>query len=1098
MSPLTSGVTTGELPTDRLRSATGAFRRSSLDFVLSTSAGSLLAAVGQTEDSALFLILLAAFKALLWRYTEQADILVGVPAAGQHVSADVHSDPAEELLGVRTELGDNPTFRELLARVRASVFEVRAATEARPGIVLRNIFSMSLAREIGLEGMDVALHVTPSQSGLCGRLYYNAELFDVDRMERMVGHWKTLLAGIVADPDQRLSALPLLTATERHELLVTWNSTQTESPREGCLHDFFERHARQTPDAVALTFGDRQWSYGEINCQSNRLAHHLQGLGVRPDAPVAICLERSAEMIVGVLAILKAGGAYVPLDPDYPLEQLEFVMQDAETEVLLTTRTIAANLPLKAAHLICLDDAKAALANQPTTNPACTAGPENAAYIIYTSGSTGKPKGVIVDHGNAVHLIQARMQYSTELIERFALICSIAFDASVVVIFNTLSVGGTLALPPQGAERDVARLCEWIERQQVTHWVSVPALYNLLLEQPVQRLASLRAVIVGGEACSAATVRRHRELLPGAKLYNEYGPTEGTVCSTVYHCAGDPGNSSVPIGRPIPNVRLYVLDSNMNPVPVGIPGELYLGGAGVARGYLRRPELTAERFIADPFGDAGCRLYRTGDRVRYLADGNLEFLGRVDHQIKIRGHRVELGEIEAALRLDPAISEAVVLVRQSEGKRPQLVAHVVPKPLRRPTPVRLRRALRGRLPNHMVPAFYRLHDALPLTPNGKVDRQALGALDLQSGSPDREYTPPTDEIELKLATIWRQLFDLRRIGGCDDFFELGGDSLLAAGLCARIEQEFGQVVSPDLLLERPTIRQLASVLRHPSRETSASLVTIQSGRAGPPLFCLPGIGGNVMEFRGLAQLLGAEQLVYGFRPVGADDGHPPHTSIVEMATHNIHHMRLVQPKGPYYLAGYSLGGVVAFEMALQLRAAGETTALLALLDSRLWLPPVSLSTTQRLRLHWQNLHQGDHLGRWNYLRERARILVERIRRGNLRHQEDDVVFGLDLSPASRKLAHVHWRAWRDYQPRVLDNEITLFVAHNHPGLATATQDDDPTLGWDRWTTQPVVVTRTACRHVDLLRASGLRAMAQHIARCLQARSENRFQLTKAH
>ena len=397
---------------------------------------------------------------------------------------------------------------------------------------------------------------------------------------------------------------------------------------------------------------------------------------------------------------------------------------------------------------------------------------------------------------------------------------------------------------------------------------------------------------------------------------------------------------------------------------------------------MRRPELTAERFIPDPFGPIGGRLYKTGDLVRYLPDGNLDFLGRIDNQVKIRGHRVELGEIETALCRDPAISQAVVLVRQAKGKRRQLVAHVVSKQSPPPFSTQLRRVLRDRLPEHMIPAHVRVYGAFPLTPNGKIDHRALSMRDLQTVA-RRDYTPPADEIESKLATIWEQLFDLQPIGAYDDFFDLGGDSLLAAGLCARIELEFRQVFSPDLLLERPTIRQLAVLFRSPpARDRDPAIITIQAGQSRTPLFCLPGIGGNVMEFRGLAQLLGLAQPVYGFRPIGADDGQSPHESIAEMATHNIQQMRRVQPHGPYYLVGYSLGGVVAFEMALQLRDAGETTALLALLDSRLWFPHVALSTSQRLRLHWRNLYRSSNLGRWSYLRERGRLLAARIRRGN--------------------------------------------------------------------------------------------------------------------
>ena len=588
-----------ELPTDRPRPANRPFRGATLEFAIPESLSAALAALGRSECTTLFTTFLAAFKTLLWRYSGQSDILVGGPAAEQNApEANGRSGRSVSLLAFRTDVGENPTFRELLTRVRTTVIEGRAHAdfpvelwrriaprrgETSETCLFQHVFTMTGAsdNECDASRFDLAIHMAGSENGLCGRLDYNADLFDADRMERMVGHWTTLLAGIAANPDQRLSELPLLTPAERQQLLVTWNPVQTDAVSEACLHEFFERHAQRAPDAVALIFADQQWTYGEINIQSNRLAHHLRTLGVGPDVPVAICLERSPEMIIGVLAILKAGGAYVPLDPTYPAEQLAFMLRDAEAPVLLTTRRLAANLPLQGIHLICLDAAGAALADQPTSNPVRTAGAENTAYIIYTSGSSGRPKGVVVDHGNVVHLLRSRAQFFNDTIERFALIASIAFDASVVVIFTTLSNGGTLALPAQGAEQDVVRLCEWIQKQRVSHWASVASLYDLLLEQPPERLASLRTVSVGGEVCPPATVRRHRELLPNTRLYNEYGPTEGTVCSTAYPCAVDPADRSVPIGRPLPNVRVYVLDSYLNPVPVGVPGELYLGGAGV-------------------------------------------------------------------------------------------------------------------------------------------------------------------------------------------------------------------------------------------------------------------------------------------------------------------------------------------------------------------------------------------------------------------------------------------------------------------------------------------------------------------------------------
>ncbi len=1064
-----------ELPTDRPRSSKRSGSRRSKRFQLGYELSQSLESLAQRRGAPLPVVLLAIVEALLWRYTREDDIVLGV----------VSSEPGgAQVLAARCNVGGDRPFAELLENASKAWFE---AAESRPvSAPLAVLFACDLAGdsiELGSLPVEFELGIVVRRKAaeFSLELVYDADLFQPARIGRLAGHFATLAFGVAAHPRRRLSNLPLLTAEEQRQQ-AEWNATGADYPRRACIHELFEAQAERTPEAIALEWETGRLTYREVNERANRIAHYLRTLGIGPEVPVAICLERSPELIVGVLAILKAGGAYVPLDPSYPQERLAFMLEDTAAPVLLTTRRLSGDLSSREIHPVFLDEVDAIVADQPHADLIGAAHPDNAAYIIYTSGSTGQPKGVVVEHRNVVHSTWSRMARYPSGVDSFLLVLSIAFDGSVAAIFWTLSAGGKLMLPPPGAEKDFVGLAHWIEKYRITHSISVPSLYNLLLTQPVSRLKSLRTVIIGGETCPPALVERHLELLDGAELHNEYGPTEGTVWATAYHCATPPAGRSVPIGRAVANVKLHVLDPSLKPLPVGVPGELYLEGEGIARGYHRRNELTAERFVANTLDGHSGRLYRTGDLVRYLDDGNLEFLGRVDSQVKLRGYRVELGEIEAALRRNPAVAAAAVLCRQSETLQEHLVAYVVANADPAPSPRRLRRWLRDSLPDYMIPAHFIALDALPLTPNGKLDERALPRPDRSAAARQQGYAAPRDELERALVTLWEQAFGLQPIGACDDFFDLGGDSLVAAALFARVEHEFGRALALDVLLERPTVRLLAELLREkPAGDVASSAITIQSGDGTAPLFCLPGIGGNVMEFRALAQRLGPRQTVYGLRPAGLDDGRQPHESIADMAACAVAQMRAIQPHGPYALAGFSLGGLVAFEMGHQLRAAGESISLLALLDSRMWSPPVALSTRQKLRLHWQNLYRSSNRGRWHYLRERLRLLWGRICRGNLGHAEDDVIMGLDLSPSSRQVARAHWRAWREYEPRVFDGALTLFVAQHHPDMSAAVDSHDPTLGWARWTTQSVDVHMTNRAHAEVLRASELEILAAQLA-----------------
>ncbi|MDQ3257079.1 MAG: amino acid adenylation domain-containing protein, partial [Acidobacteriota bacterium] len=555
-------------------------------------------------------------------------------------------------------------------------------------------------------------------------------------------------------------------------------------------------------------------------------------LGVGPDVLVGLCCERSIEMLVGIYGILKSGGAYVPLDPSYPKERLAFMLDDTRARVLLTQQRLVEKLPRHGAQVLCLDTELQGFDGESRENPINEAGAENLAYVIYTSGSTGQPKGVPIAHGNLLHSTRARLSYYREPVARYLLLSSFAFDSSVAGIFWTLCQGGTLVVPQEGIERDPREVIALVEESRVSHMLSLPSLYRLMLaEAKSQQPTPLRTVVVAGEACPVDLIAQHRQTLPETELFNEYGPTEGTVWSTVYDCrAVEPGRQ-VPIGRPIANTRVYLLDRHLNPVPVGVPGELHVGGAGVARrGYLNQPELTAARFIPDPFStEAGARLYKTGDIARYLSDGNIEFLGRSDEQVKIRGYRIELGEIESVLRRHEAVGEAVVIAREDTPGDKRLVAYLVRDGKATPNISELRHFLTEKLPEYMVPSAFLFLRAIPLTPNGKVDRQALPAPDQTRPELEEGYVAPRTELERYLASTWGESLGVEKVGVHDHFFELGGNSIQAAIIINKLQAKMGEYIHVATLFRKPRIADLASYLKEHYPSAVANIAGAQAG-----------------------------------------------------------------------------------------------------------------------------------------------------------------------------------------------------------------------------------------------------------------------------
>jgi aspartate racemase len=841
---LADGPPVLELPTDRPRPAVPTKRGATESLVLPPSLSRALVALGQQEQATLFMTLLAAFQALLGRYTGSDDVAVGTPIAGRS------RVETERLIGVfvntlvlRTDLSGNPTFRELLRRARGvalgayahqDVPFARLVEELRPErsltlnplfqvmFVLQNMPRETLAMpdltlsrlevESGTTMFDWTLTLVEEVDGLHATLEYDADLFDAATIERVLGHYRTLLEGAVADPDRRLADLPLLTGGERQQLLVEWNRTDTDYPRDRCVHQLFEAQVERTPEAVAVVFEEQRLTYGELNARANRLAHHLRALGAGPEVPVGICVERSLEMVVGLLGILKAGGAYLPLDPDNPPERLAFMLQDAQAPVVLTQARLRPRLPRSQARIVCLDADAEAIARHSGSNLASEVSADNLAYVTYTSGSTGQPKGVEVRHRGVARLLCGVDYVSLDPTETLLHLSPLAFDASTFEIWGALLHGARCVLFPEQVPT-VGGLGRVLAEHRVSVLWLTAALFNTIVEDAPEILAGVGQLLVGGEALSADHVRRALLRLPATTISNGYGPTEGTTFTCCYRIpsARAVDAASVPIGRPIANTRVYVLDRYRQPVPVGVPGELYIAGAGLARGYMNRPALTAEQFLPDPFGAPGERLYRTGDQVRWRGDGNLEFLGRLDQQVKLRGFRIELGEVETVLGQHPQVRQAVVLLREDHPGDKHLVAYVVPRE-ERPEPGRLRDLLRDKLPEYMVPSVFVMLPRLPLTTNGKVDRRALPPPDRNRPELDQPYLAPRTPVEEVLAAVWTEALGVERVGIHDNFFALGGHSLLATRVVSRVQQACGVDVPLRVLFEAPTIAELGSAI----------------------------------------------------------------------------------------------------------------------------------------------------------------------------------------------------------------------------------------------------------------------------------------------
>ena len=843
-----AGLSKLDLPTDRPRPPVASHRGASLTVDLPAPLVAALKGIGRQDGATLFMKLVAIFQVLLYRYSGQEDIAVGIPIAGRkHTELEGLLGFFTNTLVMRTDLSGSPSFRKLLARVRGTALDAythqdvpfeRLVEKLAPErdmscnplfqvtFMLQNVPDAALA----LEGMeisslpleshsakfDLTLSVRESAQGLQTTWEYATDLFDAVTVKRMAQHFKRLLEAVVADPDQAIGELPLLTEPERNQLLVEWNNTAADYPKDRCIHQLFEAQAACTPDGVAVVFENKQVTYADLNTRANQLAHHLIALGLEPGALVGICLERSLEMVVALLGVLKAGGAYLPLDSSYPAARLDYSLRNSGAAVLLTRQELAQRLlPLFEGQIVCLDQDWQEIGGENGENPSVNVDASSLAYVIYTSGSTGSPKGVMISHGAVCnHMMWMHEAFPLDKEDRVAQKTSFSFDASIWEFFAPLTSGAQLVLAPPEASRDPACLVHFLQKERITILQLVPTLLQVLLDQGMTQCTSLRRVFCGGEPLSGDLYARFHNQL-AAPLINLYGPTETTIDATAYACSQNNSLGCVPIGRPIANTRIYVLDRYLVPVPVGVVGEICIGGDGLARGYLNQPKLTAERFISNPFSeDPESRLYRTGDLARYLPDGDIELLGRADSQVKVRGYRIELREIEAVLGQHPTVRETVVLAREDSPGDKRLVAYVLTGGNQVETNA-LRDFLKQKLPYYMMPSAFVYLDFLPLTPNGKIDRQALPAPRYGHDQADDTFVPPRDTLEESIAEVWREVLNLERIGVHDNFFDLGGHSLKATQVVARLRRTFGSKVVLRDMFDFPTIAELAKVTRIP-------------------------------------------------------------------------------------------------------------------------------------------------------------------------------------------------------------------------------------------------------------------------------------------
>ncbi len=1104
------------LPLDQPRPALESFRGDECTLPIAPELVAALKARAREGRATLFMVLLAAFKVLLHRYTSQTNVLVGVPIANRK-----HSE-VEGLIGLfantlvmRTEVSADMTFEDLLDRLRQVAlgayehqdmpFEVlvrllQVRRDASRSPLFQAAFTLQDFPELCLDltglavtpfpvsthasRFDLTLAVRPSAQGLIATLEFNSDLFTRERAQQMLNHWQAILQEAAADATKRVSEMSLLSTPEKHRILVEWNNTERDYPRDKCIHQLFIEQAERTPGAVAVRCGDQELTYLELDRRSNSLARHLREIGVIPEMRVAVCVERSVQMLVALLGILKTGAAYVPLDPHFPPVRLDAILRDAEAPFLVTERSLVSSCAGFTGIRVLLEESMSA---EDSTLLKADLSPANAAYVIYTSGSEGRPKGVLVEHRSAVNLLHSmKTEPGFDSQDVLLAVTTVSFDISVIELFLPLTVGACVVIVPDAIRADGAALAALIGSSGATFFQATPATWQMLLHAGWRGDRELKA-LTGGEALSAWL--KDQLLDQCAELWNVYGPTETTIsCLHARIRKGD----AITIGRPLPNILAYIVDSHGQPAPIGVPGELWIGGVGVARGYLNNEALTAERFIRNPFSsDPLDRLYRTGDLARWRPDGKIEFLGRSDSQVKIRGFRVELGEIEAQLRAQPELRDAAATTRVSAHGDTQLVAYLIAKTPEKLDIAVLRSRLAETLPDYMLPNAYVWLDQLPMTPSGKVDRKSLPEPEISHGLSQKE-SHPISLIELELIGIWRHFFQRADIGRHDNFFALGGHSLLATRLAAEIDKLLGCKLPIAALFQSPTIESLAARLSNEDWVPKwSSLVPLQPEGSGDPLFFVHGLGGDLYENVGLARLMPPDLPCFGVQAVGLDGKSEKHLTVEDMAAHYVKELIAFQSEGPFYLVGYSLGGLIAFEIAQQLHRVGRRVALLALLDTKpspgipwfYYALAMSVHISRGVKQHLRPLLELPFGQRFDYIRRYWKWVIFLMFKNN-RHQgtvgATSVLYDPGAAPESS--ADHYFAASRSYRLSRYAGILDMFVS------------EDSNLGWQlfwkRMAAGGTIFHRIPGQHTEMLSEPAISFLAKSLNSVLERKRAN--------
>ncbi len=1052
--------------------------------------------LSRKNEATLFMTMFAALTALLQRYTGETDIVVGSQVVGRNV-VDIEPlvGPFINTVVLRSDAANDPTFEDLLRRVRkivsqalehqdyplekvAEILRLDRTTDGNLMFQVNFIYQRDFVHPWEYGG--IRMRPIPSRSP--GAMYdlnvflverdegwrlsceYNTALYLDDTVARMLESLERLLSAVVDAPDRRISAYPLMDADEQERILGEWNRTELGYPRQHCVHQLFSLQTSRTPASVAVVCGRESITYRQLDERSNQLARYVQARGVKSGMLAGICVERSIDMLIAVLAVLKAGAAYVPLDPSFPPERLSLMAQDAGLGLLITQEKLA-GIVKTAASTVLLDAEHKQIARHEPSVLSSEANPESLAYVIYTSGSTGKPKGVAIHHRALVNLLHAVLREpGISATDSLLAVTTLSFDIAGLELFAPLLAGGKVVLATREEASDGRRLREILASSAATVLQATPATWRMLIDSGWSTTPGLK-MLCGGEPLPPDLAS---ELLDrGGELWNMYGPTETTIWSSWTKVARD---KPITIGRPAPNQTFYVLDPKLQPVPVGVPGELHIGGDGVATGYHRRTELTAERFLDNPF--AAGRMYRTGDRARLQPDGAIEMLGRADNQVKVRGFRIELGEVESALSSCPGVRAAAVVARQDASGQNVLAGYFVSASVEGNS---LRAHLKQCLPDYMIPAHLIPLAELPKTPNGKLDRKALPAPDAVRPEPGCKEAAPRDALESTLIGIWESVLNVRPIGRNDNFFEIGGHSVLAARMFARMEKVVGKALPLATLFQGPTIERLAALLRDGGWTPPwSSLVPIRPDGALPPFFFVHPIGGNVLSFAGFASHFDPDQPVYGLQARGLDGKQAPTYSVEQMAADYVQEIRAAQPHGPYHVGGFSAGGIVAFEMARKLREAGERVDVLALLDTRIDSPaPSSLAASSQRLSRWVrtiefNTRYAFHIGWGPFLEKKLKNWRMRgnIRRWLMKKQ-------LGANPGMLDAEEAFLLALRTYAPRHFEGDAILFRAKD-----ARLRLPDATLGWGCLIRGQLHIEETSGDHDNILQEPHIGMLAR--------------------